>query len=92
MKKGGFFALKEVLKIKLVKIDDWENPSNDCEVLEYELLENKPQVLYIPNGFANGFKAIEEDSKLMILSNYGLNEIEDDHYRFDSANWVNWNI
>lgn len=85
-----FFCVKGTFTIKLVKIDDWENPSNSCEVFEFELKEDNPQVLYIPNGFANGFKAKTKDSKLMIMSNYGLNEIEDDHYRFDSNKWTNW--
>ena len=86
-----FFCVKGSFKVKLVKVDDWENPSDTCELFEYELLENTPQVLYIPKGYANGFKAIEEDSKLMIMSNYGLNEIKDDHYRFDNTKWANWN-
>lgn len=85
-----FFCVKGSFKIKLVKIENWENPSSNCEVFEFELDENKPQVLCIPKGFANGFKAEKEHSKLMIMSNYGLNEIEDDHYRFNSNKWVNW--
>ena len=85
-----FFCVKGSFKVKLVKVDNWQNPSNSCEVFEYQLSENKPQVLYMPNGFANGFKATEKDSKLMILSNYGLNDVENDDYRFDSNKWVNW--
>ncbi|PKG52035.1 WxcM-like domain-containing protein [Olleya sp. 1-3] len=85
-----FFCVKGTFKVKLVKIDDWKNPSDNCEVFEFELNENTPQVLYMPNGFANGFIAVTEDSKLMIMSNYSLGEIEDDHYRFDSNKWVNW--
>lgn len=85
-----FFCVKGSFKVKLVKIDNWDNPSDDCELFEFELSENIPQVLHIPNGYANGFKANEEDSKLMILSNYGLGDIEDDHFRFESNKWTNW--
>lgn len=90
IEKRWFFCVKGSFKVKLVKIDDWNNPSEECELFEFQLLESKPQVLYIPNGYANGFKAIEKNSKLMILSNYGLNEIEDDHYRYDNTKWANW--
>ncbi len=87
-----FFCVKGAFKVKLVKIDDWENPSNNCKVFEFTLHENKPQVLYIPNGYANGFKAETENSKLMIMSNYRLNEIDNDHFRFDKNKWANWGI
>lgn len=85
-----FFCVKGAFKINLVKIDDWDNPSENCQVFEYILEANKPQVLYMPNGFVNGFKATQENSKLMILSNFSLGEIEDDQVRFDSNKWINW--
>lgn len=80
---GGF-------NVKLVEIDNWENPSNDLKVLEYELTAEKQEILYIPNGYVNGFKALKEDSKLMIMSNYGFNEIENDQIRFDQNKWAKW--
>ncbi len=83
-----FFCVKGNFSIKLIKIDDWLNPSEDLEIIEYTLEENEPQVLFIPPGYVNGFKAITEDSKLMILSDYKLNEIENDEVRFDSEKWI----
>ena len=76
--------------VKLVEIDDWENPSNDLKVYEYELSAEKQEILYIPSGFANGFKALEANAKLMVLSNYGFNEIENDQIRFDQNKWGKW--
>jgi len=90
IEKRWFFCVKGSFKVKLVKIDNWDNPSSDCKLIEFELSENTPQVLYVPNGYANGFKAIEDNSKIMLLSDYGLNEIEDDNYRFDNTKWANW--
>ncbi|NNK82461.1 MAG: hypothetical protein HKO92_05010 [Flavobacteriaceae bacterium] len=90
IEKRWFFCVNGSFKVKLVDVDNWENPSTDCKVFEFVLKESKPQVLYIPNGYANGFKAIEKNSKLMIMSDYELNEIEDDQVRFDSNKWVNW--
>ena len=80
---GGF-------NVKLVEIDNWENPSDDLKVIEYELTEEKQEILYIPNGYVNGFKALKADSKLMIMSNYGFNEIENDQIRFDQNKWTEW--
>lgn len=90
IERRWFFCVKGAFKVKLVKIDNWENPSDSCQIFEYNISEDKPQILYIPNGFANGFKATEKDSKLMILSDYGLNQVKDDDYRFDSNKWINW--
>ena len=85
-----FICIKGSFKIKLVYIDNWENPSENLKAYEYELFANKQQVLYIPNGYANGFKALESNAKLMIMSNYRLNEIENDQVRFDQNKWVKW--
>ena len=80
---GGF-------NVKLVEIDNWENPSDDLKVIEYELTSEKQEILYIPKGYANGFKALKPDSKLMIMSNYAFNEIENDQIRFNQNNWTKW--
>lgn len=83
-----FFCVKGSFSIKLIEIDDWLNPSDDLRIIEYILEENEPQVLFIPPGYVNGFQATTEDSKLMILSDYKLNEIENDDVRFDSEKWI----
>ena len=85
-----FICVKGSFTVKLVEIDDWENPSDNLKVYEYELSAEKQQILYIPNGFANGFKASKNSSKLMIMSNYGFNEIENDQIRFDQNKWIKW--
>ncbi len=84
-----FICVRGSFKVQLVEIDNWENPSNNCKKTEYTLTENKPEVLYIPKGFLNGFQAIEDNSKLMILSNYKLNVNPNDNYRFDLTKF-NW--
>lgn len=85
-----FICVSGSFKIKLVKVDDWQNPSENLIAEEFILNESQQKILYIPNGFANGFKAIKENSKLMILSDYGYNEIENDQVRFNQNNWTTW--
>ncbi len=85
-----FYCVKGSFIVKLVEIDNWEEPSDSLKVYEYKLIADKQQILYIPNGFANGFKALEDNSKLMIMSNYGFNEIENDQIRFDQNKWTQW--
>lgn len=85
-----FKCVKGRFIVKLVQIGDWESPSDNLKVYEYQLSSDKQEILYVPNGFANGFKATGSNSKLMIMSNYKLNEIEDDQVRFDQNKWTKW--
>jgi dTDP-4-dehydrorhamnose 3,5-epimerase-like enzyme len=82
-----FFCVKGSFEVKLVEIDDWDNPSDILEPKVYILEEKKPQVLYIPKGYVNGFSSLEKSSKLMILSNFNLGENNNDDIRFESNKW-----
>ena len=85
-----FFCSKGVFNILLVKIDDWDNPSGDLNVMTFQLSENKPRVLAVPPGYANGFKAIEADSTLLVFSDKDLESSINDDFRFDKNLWYNW--
>ena len=85
-----FCSVKGSFLVKLIEIDNWGNPSNELKVIKYKLTSEKQEILYIPSGYVNGFKALQTDSKLMIMSNYGLNEVENDEFRFDKNKWVKW--
>ncbi len=82
-----FFCVKGSFEVKLVEIDDWDNPSDILDPKVHILEEEKPQVLYIPNGYVNGFSSLEKSSKLMILSNFNLGENTNDDVRFESNKW-----
>jgi dTDP-4-dehydrorhamnose 3,5-epimerase len=82
-----FFCVRGRFEIKLVEIDDWENPSNNLKTKIYILEEVKPKILCIPKGFVNGFKSLEKNSKLMVLSNFKLGENPNDDVRFESNKW-----
>ena len=90
MESRWFCCVNGSFIVKLIEIDNWDYPSDDLKVFEYKLTTNKQEILYIPKGYLNGFKALSEDSKLMIMSNYGFNEIENDQVRFDQNKWTKW--
>lgn len=75
-----------------VKIDNWEEPSHELEVNKFVLSENKPSVLFIPAGFANGFMSLTEDAKLAFYSTSSLEESKGDDFRFDARLWNPWDI
>ena len=53
------------------------------EVNTFTLTDNKPEVLHIPKGNANGFKALEENSILMIFADLTLEEAKNDNKRLE---------
>jgi len=75
-----------------VKIDDWDSPATDLELEKFVLSENSPSVLFIPQGYANGFMNLTEDAKLIFYSTSTLEESLGDDYRYDSRLWNPWEI
>lgn len=85
-----FFVLVGSFNIKLVQPDDWLNPSFDLRIHSFNLSENQPAILHVPNGFVTGFKAATPGSKMMVYSDLTLQESKNDDYRFDASYWGNW--
>nr|WP_299034107.1 WxcM-like domain-containing protein [uncultured Tenacibaculum sp.] len=88
--KRWFLCVEGSFTIKLVGVDNIENPSENLKVHEFQLNADNPQVLYIPAMYANGFQAKEENSKLMIFADYAMGVNPNDQVRFDKNKWTQW--
>lgn len=86
-----FLCVQGGFTIKLVCVDDFDHPSADLTVHEFSINENEPQIVHVPEGYANGIQATEPNSKLMIFSDYLFGENPDDQVRFDKNMWTTWN-
>ena len=75
-----------------VEIDDWEKPSKDNKVWRYILSSNKPSVLFIPSGYANGFMSLTKKTKLIFFSTSTLEESQGDDVRYEAYYWNPWEI
>jgi dTDP-4-dehydrorhamnose 3,5-epimerase-like enzyme len=75
-----------------VKIDDWESPSANVQPARYVLASGAPSILYIPSGYANGFKTLTEDTIVVFFSTSSLEESMGDDTRFDARHWDIWNV
>lgn len=62
------------------------------KIERYILSSKKPQILWIPPGFANGFKSLEENTKIIFYSTSTLEESLNDDIRFPHDKWDVWNI
>ena len=86
-----FHVIEGSFKIVIVRLDDWENPSQDLKTMEFDLSSANIGVLHVPGGYANGFKALEPNSKIMVFSDSTLEQSANDNYRFDQGFWYKWN-
>ena len=86
------FIVNGTALISTVQIDNWDNPSNDLTVDKFVLTAKKPSILFIPNGYANGFKTLSTDTKIIFFSTSTLKDSIDDDYRFDAYKWNPWEI
>ncbi|MEG0187636.1 WxcM-like domain-containing protein [Algoriella sp.] len=86
IEKRWFVAVDGQFEIKLVKIDNFENPSENLKVEKFVLSAETMDCLYIQPGYGTSIQALSDNAKLAVFSNYLLGEINDD-YKFDSQKW-----
>ena len=82
IEKRWFTAIKGSFEIKLIKIENWENPDKNAEVYSIILNDKNLDTLCVPNGYISSIQALEENSKLLAMSDYQLGEINDE-YKFE---------
>ena len=75
-----------------VKIDDWKSPSKNLPVKKYVLSDKKPGVLFIPGGYAHGYKTLVPDTKIIFFSSMTISESSKDDYRYDANYWNPWEV
>ena len=90
IEKKYFFVNSGSFLIAAVKIDDWTKPSPELQPDVFKLKADKPQILYIPPGYANGIKPLEQNAMLTVYSNLDLEESKKDDYRFAASLWLDW--
>lgn len=76
-----FSAIKGSLKIQLIEIDHWDEPSKNLEKLTFVVDAKKLDVLHVPKGYVSSIQSLEEGSKLLVMADHRLNEIIDE-FRF----------
>ncbi|MCT4223080.1 cupin domain-containing protein [Elizabethkingia anophelis] len=81
IEKRWFSCIKGNFIIAVIQIDDFEKPSENLQPTIYELDADGLNILAVEAGCVTAIKASAEDSKLLIMADYALNEIKDE-YRF----------
>lgn len=86
-----FLVIQGAFVINCVEIDDWHKPSITLIPQTFVLNRSSKSLLHIPKGYANGFKAIEENSIILMFSNATLKESQADDFRYEKDLWFDWN-
>ena len=85
-----FHCIRGAFELRVIKIDDWKNPSASLKWETYFLNGQESSVVFLPGGYVNGFRAIEKNSTLIVFSDQNLEESKNDDYRFDQDYWFKW--
>jgi dTDP-4-dehydrorhamnose 3,5-epimerase-like enzyme len=85
-------VVKGAALIGAVKIEDWVSPSKDSKIWRFTLSEHKPALVYIPEGYANGFMSLTAETKMIFFSSASLEESREDDVRFDAYYWNAWQV
>ena len=78
-----FAAAAGEVRIRVVEIDRWEEPSKNCKMQEFLLSSNDLDVLHVPAGCCTFITSETESAKLLVMADYLVGEIKDE-YRFPS--------
>ena len=88
MKEAKYvYVTQGTVLLNIVHLDTIKKPSKKEPVMKFVLSAAKPQVLYIPPQFANGFKSLEPHTKIMFFSTSTLEDSLKDDYRFPVDYW-----
>ncbi len=85
--KKWFYCHTGSFVVNLIKLDNFESPSDHLKPKNLILNGDDPRVLEISGGYATAFKAIEESSKLLVFSNFSLEESKNDDFRYPIEKW-----
>ena len=78
--------------VAAVQVDDWKKPSKSLNITTFLLNDKKPKLLFIPGGYAHGYKTLLPDTRLLIFSTATLKESLKDDYRYEAYHWNPWKI
>lgn len=87
-----FYVIQGSIGVACVTPDNWEHPSDDLEVQKFILTSHSSEILHVSGGYANGFKALEPNSIMVVFSNFSVEESKNDDYRFEQSKWFDFSF
>lgn len=85
------FVTKGAILFGTFKVDDWDDPLIH-DLHRFVISANRPQIVYIPKGYVNGFKSLTEDTQVIFFSTATTEESESDDFRYPAKRWDIWEV
>jgi hypothetical protein len=74
-------VIKGSFKIQTIKIENWDCPDIHAKKCSFIINDTQMDVLNIPKGYVSAIQSLALGSKLLVMSDYRINEVNDE-YRF----------
>lgn len=81
------YVVSGAILLVVVYLDNIKSPSKKNKAKQYVLFSHKPEILYIPPRHANGFKVLENNTRIIFFSTSTLEESKKDDYRYPYDYW-----
>lgn len=82
-----FFIQKGAALICAVKLDDIKKPSKNNKNFHFTLSGNESNIVFIPPGYAYGFKLLEENTNIYSFSTNNTKQTKNDCYIYPIDYW-----
>lgn len=87
IEKKWFYCNSGEFVVNLAELDKIGAPVENKKPVLFILKSEEPMILCVPSGYASGFKAIKENSSLMVFSDSSLEDSKNDDFRFPLNQW-----
>lgn len=89
--KKWFYCHTGSFIIQVVALDTDQKSGYPIKPERFELKADTPEILEVPAGNATAFRAVDDDSRLMVFSDFNLKESVNDDLRYPLETWdVEW--
>jgi dTDP-4-dehydrorhamnose 3,5-epimerase len=92
IKEGKYVYVTEgsiLIAVLPITIEGDKAVCDETKIKSFTLSAKKPSILWIPAGYANGFKTLTPNTKVIFFSTSTLEESNGDDYRFESNKFGN---
>lgn len=77
-----FNVCKGSFDIKLIEIDNFEEPSQSLRSVTVTLVAGEDAILHVPAGFATSLRATSAESELIVFADYDIEHAKMDDYLY----------
>ena len=75
-----FYVLSGGFSLDVVKVDNWANPNPSLPIHNIILKASDMKLLNVPSGYATAFRALDENSELLVYADFPLSHATEDDY------------